>query len=1089
LCHRMLKLSAVVIVVLAALGATVCAGAAQGSVVLRFDMGTAESPLTDGFLRVTPETLYSSDLGYGWEKSPSGAKDSTEHIFEYWGQKHRAAGYVLGVDDLTVDCVDDPESLHFRVDIPNGAYDVSIWIGDLAMPLARISVSANGKTLKEDFDSRTLWWHPVETKFGAYRLVRSTVEVTEGRLRLDVTGDREAETEYVDKPMGSAGKITKLVARMAFTQVAVQGIVVHAAVRPRLALVGDKLTTLRSDAPEEVSVFLQQFNVGEYSEALEQARSIDGDRWPLYKAEAFMWLAGRPEVEEERELLSEATGILESQVGDDGDGLMARELLRDAELLSMSIKAFYDYSYTYTGLGFRQQEGRVEALLTQLDDPEGPLYWKAKLYLARSACLLDPMRWVWWYERGQEIFRELEKEFPDNKYVRLYLDDEYRTIDALKGILPEPRTWKGWEVPDYREGTEGAPKWAIYMREELARSIDLIDWWIDNRQLENGEIGGGWGDDVEFVPFWAFTGMISEGASDRIMKGTRKLVDGVWNSDEVNGDEGFSDLFTWVKPASELVAYSQPMMMVVDYGNPRYVERAMKTTKFLRDFATGINDRGHRHFKSAYLNATRLGEEPWMKIEAPLCLRPAFGAAAVCWYNDNPEAVRLMTEWLDSWYEDSLRTDKGKPKGIFPAAVAFETGELGGPGTEKWYDASREGLALDSFTWPAYQDYLYDLFTQWYLMTGEERYLEPMATFVDIAQHYLPGAEDPLPEGTYPWFEQTVHPRFMKSARFQGRAVLNVKLMVGTDRYDDYLVSSLDSGAGVGPAGAYSRFVLGADRAEFAKVMERSGRTLHSRWPFLTTEAGMTDRMGVPGFFDLFFAATGGCASVAFKGLPFHAVTYEDTTKNFAALVQGHSEKDLRLWIYSFLPEDREVGIRPWRLQVGGTYELKVGADSDENWEIDEPGTTKEFVLEHRGDSVRFILPARELQVVEVRQTKEPVGQAKYLPDLGISDEDIFWLSDQELAVRVHNIGSRSASNIRVELSAVQGEEKQKAGEAVISYLDSPLTLDPQTKLVSFVVEPELREAALFVAVDPDDEIHEITERNNTLELAAGTVE
>ncbi len=1061
------------------------AGTGDAVLDMRFDMGTLESPVKEGFVQVTPETVYSAERGYGWERKPSRGTDSTDHMFEYWGQKHRAVNFVLGVDDVTVDCVSDPESLAFRIDLPNGAYDVGVWVGNLSVPLARISVLANGKPVKEDFDSRTLWWHTMETEFGAYRLVRSRVKVTDGKLEIEVNGDREAETEHVEKPVGSAAQMVKLVSRMAFTEVAVQGIEVHSVVEPRLAPADGKLATHRSDAPEEVRAFVEAFNGGDYRGALEKARLIDGERWPLFKAEALMWIAGRPELEKERELLPEIIGMLKGEVGDDADGLLARKLLWDAELLWRSVKAFYDYSYTYTGLGFRQQIGRTEALLTQLDDPDGPMYWKAKFYLARSTCLFDPMRWVWWYERGQEMFRELEKEFPDNKYVRLYLDDEYRTIDALKGIIPEPRTWKGWEVPTYREGTEGAPEWAVYMREEFARSIDLIDWWIDNRQLENGEIGGGWGDDVEFVPYWAFVGMISDGASGKVMKGTRKLVDGVWNSDEVNQDEGFASLFTWVKPASELVAYSQPMMITADYGNPRYVERAMKTTKFLRDFATGINERGHRHFKSAYLNATRLGDEEWMEIDAPLCFRPAFGGAALCWYNNSPEAVGLMTEWLDSWYEDSLRTDKGKPRGIFPAAVAFETDELGGPGKENWYDGSREGLALDSFTWPAYQDYLYDMFTQWYLRTGEDRYTEPMAALVDIAQHYFPGSDDPLPEGTYPWFEQTVHPRFMESARFQGRAVLNAKLMLGTERYDDYLRAHVQSGIGIGPAGGYPRFLLAGDRTEFAEIMERSGRDLRSRWPFLTTEAGMTDRMGIPGFFDLFFAATGGDASVIFKGLPFHAVTYENTTKNFAAMVREHGRKDLQLWIYSFLPEDREVGIRLWRLEVGGAYELKAGPDTDENWEMDEVGTAKEFVLEHRGDSVRFNLPSRQLQVVEVKQTKAPAARIKSMPDLGISDEDVFWMHEGELAVKVHNIGNKAARNVLVKLWAGEGDEKEEVGEAMVSYLESPLTLDPQTKLVSFLVEPEQRNKKLTVAIDPDDEIYEITERNNTFRLEA----
>jgi len=189
--------------------------------------------------------------------------------------------------------------------------------------------------------------------------------------------------------------------------------------------------------------------------------------------------------------------------------------------------------------------------------------------------------------------------------------------------------------------------------------------------------------------------------------------------------------------------------------------------------------------------------------------------------------------------------------------------------------------------------------------------------------------------------------------------------------------------------------------------------------------------------------------------------------------------------MYSFLPEDREVGIRLWRLEVGGTYELKVGPDVDENWEMDEVGVCREFVHEHRGDSVRFVLPARELHVVQVEQIRGAPTHTKHLPDLGISDEDVFWLSERELAVRVHNIGSEAARNVRVSVSSVGGEAKEKVGEAVISHLNAPLSLDPQTRLVSFLIEPELREHMLLVAIDPDDEIYEITERNNVLEFAA----
>ncbi len=1060
--------------VLCALGAAVAADPSEDMLVLKFDMGTAESPLKEKFVRVAPDTLYSSGLGYGWERRPSGAVDSTERVFSFWGAKKPAPDFVPGVDELTVDCVNDPEALEFSVHLPNGTYHVALWVGNLERPLAHVTASVNERTLKEDFDSRTLWRLDMETEYGAYRLVRGEVEVVDGKLTVTVTGDRTAEAEYIEKPVGSAAKIVKKVARMGYAEVAIQGLVVYSRVTSPFRLSNAKLTPARSDAPEQARQFVEDFNAGDYKAALGRAQSMDAGKSPVIKAAALLWLAGRPEVQNERELLPEAIGLLRARAGDDADGMVAQDLLWDARMLSESIKAFYGYGYGYTGLGIRIQMGRAEGLLMQFDDPSRPLYWKAKLYLARLTCMLDPLRWAWWYERGQEMFREIEKDFPDNKYVRLYLDDKWKWPE---GQLSQPRVYEGWDVPEYREGTEGAPEWAVHMREQYARLIDHGEWWIDNRQLENGELGGGWGDDVELVPLWAFVAMISDGASEKLMEGTRRLIDGVWNSDEVNGEEGFSNVFSWVKPASELVAYSQPMMVAIDYGNPRYVERVMKTTKFLRDFATGMTQQGHRHFKSTYLNATRLGEESWMKIDAPLCLRPAFGAAVLCWYNENPEAVGLMTEWLDSWHEDSLRTDKGKPRGILPAAVVFETEELGGPDADNWYDGSRQGLAEDSFTWPAYHNYLYDLFTDWFLRTGDDRYLEPIGALVGIARHYGPTAQEPLPKGTYPWFEETVHPRFVQTgARFEAASVLNVKLMTGTDEYDGYLNGKL---------GGYAKFLMDGDVTGLAEGMEVAGRELRTRWPFITTEVALTDRMVVPGSQDLLFACTGGSAQTLHHGLPFHAVTYEDTTKDFAALVRKHGNTDLQLWMYSFLPEEREVGIRLWRLDVGGKYELKFGPDMDEDWQMDHLGGSKEFLLEHRGDAVRFILPARELQLVEVRQIEPAANHAKHLPDLGVSDEDVFWLDEGEVAVRVHNIGGADAENIRVRLLAVNGGTEERIGDALISHLGAPLLLDPQTKLLSFPVGPDMRMRALVVVVDPDDEIYEITERNNRIMLAS----
>jgi len=1054
------------VVTIAALGAAgIAAEEHRDPLLLKLDMGTGSSVVLDGYLRVDPDTAYSSELGYGWEGRPAAAEDASREEFSAWGDTKRVVDFVLGVNAMTVDCVMDPESLVFRTDLPNGEYDVSIWVGNLARPLSRLTLFANGKPLKEDFDSRTLWTIHMKTETGAARRVRSTVRVSDGKLIIEMIGDADSEEEYVEIPMGKRKVLTERVSRMAFDGVAIQGIVIHSSLHAPLEVSDGRLALTDLSAPDEAATFVRQFNAKEFAEARSTAESIDGDRWPTLKACTLLWLAGRPEVETERELLSDAIALLERRTGNDREGVVAQDLLWEAEVLSEALEAFYGFGYSRTGFGVREQMGRGEALLGQFDDPSRPPYWKAKLYLARLTCMLDPMRWAWWYDRGREMFREMEKEFPDNRWVRLYVDDELSYADDY---IPEPKAYRGWEVADYRDGIEGAPEWAVHMREEFARTVDVADWWIQNRQVENGEIGGGWGDDVELVPLWSFLGMISDGASDHLMAGARKLIDGVWNRGAVNPEEGFATGFTWVKPASELVAYSQPMMIVADYGNPRYVERAMKTTKYLRDFATGINSRGHRHFKSVYLSATRLGDGPQQRLDAPLCLRPAFGASALCWYSRHPAAVGLMTEWLDSWYEDSLRTDKGKPEYIFPAAVAFETGELGGPGAQNWCDARRQGVD-DSFVWPHYQSYLYDLCLLWWMQTGDEKYLKPIDELVKIARHYLPDAEDPFPKGTHPWFEDVIFAGDIVG-RFQPLSTFYVKLITGTHKYDDYLLPHVQS---------YARYLLNGDMETMVQSMEMAGKLLRSTWPFKTSEAALTDRIAVPGFIDMFFAFTGGNPIPIHHGVPLHAVTYEDTTRNFAALVREQSDKSLQVWMYSFLAEEREVGIRPWRLEVGGTYEITAGPDSDEDGRIDVVGFRDEFVLEHRGDSVRFIMPARELQAVDVRQTKTPPEQSEHLADLGISDEDVFWLSEGELAVRIHNIGSLEAENIRVRLSALGGEGATNIGEAIISYLNAPVSLDPQTKLVSFLVTQDLRSLDLLIEIDPDDEIREITERNN----------
>ena len=84
---------------------------------LRYDFGPADSPVAEGFVGVSPETLYTPERGYGFT-------DATGLITRDRGP---------GTDDLGRDFVAYFDGRYeFRTDTPNGTYAVTAHVGDAA---------------------------------------------------------------------------------------------------------------------------------------------------------------------------------------------------------------------------------------------------------------------------------------------------------------------------------------------------------------------------------------------------------------------------------------------------------------------------------------------------------------------------------------------------------------------------------------------------------------------------------------------------------------------------------------------------------------------------------------------------------------------------------------------------------------------------------------------------------------------------------------------------------------------------------------------------------------------------------------------
>ncbi|HEV7474005.1 MAG TPA: LamG-like jellyroll fold domain-containing protein, partial [Pyrinomonadaceae bacterium] len=191
----------------------------------------------------------------------------------------------------------------------------------------------------------------------------------------------------------------------------------------------------------------------------------------------------------------------------------------------------------------------------------------------------------------------------------------------------------------------GVPLWAFRQVEQLRNLKRVVLWYIDHRQIENGEFGGGLSDDGDLTNYWPATALLGS-EPEKIKQSLLQELDAFYR-------EG---MFTEGLPtiqADELHSYEEGIQvlgqsLLLDYGDPKQLERAMETSRSVMRL-TGINSAGHRHFRSSYYNGTKLAEEEpwgWSKPSSILVLHPAL---LLVDYNGNPQLKKLITELADGF--------------------------------------------------------------------------------------------------------------------------------------------------------------------------------------------------------------------------------------------------------------------------------------------------------------------------------------------------------------------------------------------------------------------------------------------------------
>lgn len=121
---------------------------------------------------------------------------------------------------------------------------------------------------------------------------------------------------------------------------------------------------------------------------------------------------------------------------------------------------------------------------------------------------------------------------------------------------------------------DGVPAWAFRQIEYLRRYKKIINWYIDKRQISNGELGGGLSDDGDFVATWGQM-VLMDADGDKV----RKAIEANENAFYQQGmfTNGLCSIQTDELHSSEEGLVSLAACLNVSPGNPRWMEAAMET--------------------------------------------------------------------------------------------------------------------------------------------------------------------------------------------------------------------------------------------------------------------------------------------------------------------------------------------------------------------------------------------------------------------------------------------------------------------------------------------------------------------------------
>jgi hypothetical protein len=578
-----------------------------------------------------------------------------------------------------------------------------------------------------------------------------------------------------------------------------------------------------------------------------------------------------------------------------------------------------------------------------------------------------------------------------------------------------PSTYKPPAAP------AGVPEWAWLQTRDLHEEKSLIEWYVDNRQISDGEFGGGLSDDTDFLNWWP--GLAAMGVDpeklrislERALNST--FANDMWENGLARAQ--YDELHSYEDGINTL-----GQAMLIDYGSPRQIERAMATAKRL-EWLTAYNSAGQRQIQSSYYSGTKMatgGVWGWAKDRSYMVLFPAL---LLVDYNGTPETKKMITEVADGFLAHRHADADGRMRMHY--TVNFHTNE----------DLPTAGMTPWFVLWGAYK------------FTGDKKYLVPFE-------------DDPVAS------LRTVNADVLDELHV--RDTWGPKLLASTPA-----ASRSDSGSGTEQTWPL-HWQLSGDTKYLDKVYTSQLEAAADK-EFINREGSLwIDRVYYNNG-ELQRGRLGGVELMRNYDFPGNAVSWRfpegSDAEKIGILVPIGAPDHIKLLAYNLGDQPLTAKMIGGEIEPG-QWEMTSGTQATENSSV--TGTTTRTVAFERSRDVEVTFAPHTTTVIEMT-LKTPGVPYWSRFDLGLDREDVVVKGDV-MRVTVHSLGG-------IDAPAGEVVVRDKAGKVIARAntpaLKAPIDLVPKTATVSLKLPAHAEINGATVSVETKATTPETTMLNNSV--------